>query len=116
MALTGSEMDKAARKLDLPIACEAFVDRLYDDDGNLTSRKIEGAVIKDPQFAADRVVRMVLDQEIISRNGKRIPTRIDTLCVHGDEPTGVAVAQAARDALQAAGVELVTIPQMLAET
>ncbi|MCW2239396.1 LamB/YcsF family protein [Azospirillum canadense] len=113
VALTGSEMDKAGKSLDLPVAHEAFVDRLYDDDGNLTSRKIEGAVIKDPQFAADRVVRMVLDQEIISRNGKRIPTRIDTLCVHGDEPTAVAVAQAAHDALLAAGVELVTIPEMV---
>lgn len=113
VALAGSEMDKAGESLDLRVAREAFVDRLYDDDGNLTSRKIEGAVIKDPQYAADRVVRMVLDQEIVSRNGKRIPTRIDSLCVHGDEPTAVAVAQAARDALRAAGVELVTIPEMV---
>ncbi|HYG84979.1 MAG TPA: 5-oxoprolinase subunit PxpA [Azospirillum sp.] len=113
VALAGSEMDKAGETLGLRVAREAFVDRLYEDDGNLTSRKIEGSVIKDPQVAADRVVRMVLDQEIVSRNGKRLPTRIDSLCVHGDEPTAVAVTKAARDALLAAGVELVTIPQMI---
>ncbi|WP_431857125.1 LamB/YcsF family protein [Azospirillum sp.] len=114
VALAGSEMDKAGESLSLRVAREAFVDRLYDDDGNLTSRKIEGSVIKDPQVAAERVVRMVLEQEIVSRNGKRLPTRIDSLCVHGDEPTAVAVAKAARDGLLAAGVQLVTIPEMLA--
>lgn len=114
VALAGSEMDKAGETLGLRVAREAFVDRLYDDDGNLTSRKIEGSVIKDPQVAAERVVRMVLEQEIVSRNGKRLPTRIDSLCVHGDEPTAVAVAKAARDGLLAAGVQLVTIPEMLA--
>ena len=113
VALAGSEMDKAGESLGLRVAREAFVDRLYEEDGNLTSRKIEGSVIKDPQVAAERVVRMVLDQEIVSRNGKRLPTRIDSLCVHGDEPTAVAVAKAARDGLLAAGVELVTIPQMI---
>lgn len=113
VALAGSEMDKAGESLGLRVAREAFVDRLYEDDGNLTSRKIEGSVIKDPKVAAERVVRMVLEQEIVSRNGKRLPTRIDSLCVHGDEPTAVAVAQAARDGLLAAGVQLVTIPEML---
>jgi len=114
VALAGSEMDKAGESLGLRVAREAFVDRQYEDDGNLTSRKIEGSVIKDPQVASERVVRMVLEQEIVSRNGKRLPTRIDSLCVHGDEPTAVAVAQAARDGLLAAGVQLVTIPEMLA--
>lgn len=112
VALGGSEMERAGHTLGLRVASEAFVDRLYDDDGNLTSRKIAGAVIKDPAVAASRVVRMVQEQTIISRTGKLVPRRIDTLCVHGDERTGVAVARAAREALLAAGVELVTLPEM----
>ena len=112
VALGGSEMERAGHTLGLRVASEAFVDRLYDDDGNLTSRKIAGAVIKDPAVAASRVVRMVQEQTIVSRTGKLVPRRIDTLCVHGDERTGVAVARAAREALLAAGVELVTLPEM----
>ena len=112
VALGGSQMERAGHTLGLRVASEAFVDRLYEDDGNLTSRKIAGAVIKDPAVAAARVVRMVQEQVIISRNGTLIPRPIDTLCVHGDERSGVAVAQAARDALRAAGVELVTLPEM----
>ncbi|MCZ6604273.1 MAG: 5-oxoprolinase subunit PxpA [Alphaproteobacteria bacterium] len=113
MALADSEMEKAAERLGLPVAREAFIDRLYDDEGNLCSRKIEGAVINDPQVAAERAVKMVIDREIISMNGKRLPTQFESLCVHGDEPTAVAVAKAARQALEKAGVQLVTLPEML---
>jgi UPF0271 protein len=108
----GSEMEKAGRKLGLKVAREAYCDRLYDDDCNLTSRKVPGAVIHDPAVAAERVVRMVVDGEIVSRNGKRIPTRIETLCVHGDEPTAIVLAGACRRALEAAGVKILTLPEM----
>ena len=67
----------------------------------------------DPQVAAQRTVKMVLDQEITSMNGKILPTQFESLCVHGDEPTAVAVAKAARKALEEAGVQLVTLPEML---
>lgn len=113
LALSGSQMEAAALELGLPLAREAFIDRLYDDEGNLCSRANPKSVLKDPAVAAERVVRMVLDEEIISINGKKMPTKFDSLCVHGDEPTAIAVATACRDALKAAGVELVTLPEMM---
>jgi UPF0271 protein len=42
----------------------------------------------------------------------RIPCTIDSLCVHGDEPTTLATAAAARAALEQAGVRIVTLPEM----
>src|SRR5579872_1222543 len=102
VALAGSQMEAAAVKLDLPLAREGFCDRLYDDDGNLTSRKIPGAVLHDPEEIKRHVVNMVMNDEIVSRNGKRIARRVETLCVHGDEPTAIAVAEAARNGLEAA--------------
>ncbi|MDR6951842.1 UPF0271 protein [Ancylobacter sp. 3268] len=113
LALSNSEMEKAALALDVPLAREAFIDRLYDDEGNLFTRTDPRAVIKDPQVAAERTVRMVLDGEIISVNGKKMPTKFDSLCVHGDEPTAIAVAGAVRDALKAAGIELLTLPEVM---
>jgi UPF0271 protein len=112
VANVGSEMEKAGRKLGLKVAREGYCDRLYDDDGNLTSRKLPGAVIKDPAVATKHVVRMVVDGEIVSRNGKRIPRRVDTLCVHGDEPTAIALARAVRAGLEAAGVKIVPLTEM----
>ena len=112
VALAGSEMEAAAVKLGLPLAREGFCDRLYDDDGNLTSRKIPGAVLHDAEEIKNRVVHMVLNDEIVSRNGKHLPRKIDTLCVHGDEPSAVEAARAVRKGLEAAGVRVIPLTQM----
>ena len=112
VALSGSEMEAAALQLDLKLAREGFCDRLYEDDGNLMSRKIPGAVIKDPAAAARQVVRMVVEGEIVSRNGKRIARRVDTLCVHGDEPTAIELARSVREGLETAGVKIVPLNEM----
>jgi len=108
----GSEMERAALELGLPLAREGFADRLYDDDGSLTSRAIPGSVLKEPAAAAEHVLRMVLDGEIVSRNGKRIKADIHTICVHGDEATGVVVARGVREALEKAGVAVVPLTDM----
>ena len=112
LALAGSEMEKAGRELGLRVALEGFCDRQYEDDGNLTSRKLPGAVIKDPVVAARRVVDMVVNNTITSRSGKRIPCKLHSLCVHGDEPTAVALARSVREALESAGVQLVPLTDM----
>ena len=112
VALAGSKMEKAAQELGLPLAREGFCDRLYDDDGNLTSRKIAGSVLHDPEVVKERVVKMVLNDEIISRNGKSLRVHLDTLCVHGDEPSGVIVARAAREGLEEAGIRVIPLSEM----
>jgi 5-oxoprolinase (ATP-hydrolysing) subunit A len=112
VALAGSQMETQGRKLGLRVAREGFCDRQYEDDGNLTSRKLATAVHRDPAVAARQTVHMVLHGEVISRTGRAVPRRVETLCVHGDEPTGVAVAQAVRNALEAAGVKVVPLPEM----
>ena len=113
LVLAGSEMERAGETLNLPLAREAFVDRQYTDQGTLQSRSASGSVIHDPAIAAKRAVRMVLDREITAASGRKLPTRFESLCVHGDEPTAIAVARAVRAALEAAGVAVLTIPEMV---
>ncbi len=112
VALSGSRMQEAGEKLGLRVACEGFCDRLYEDDGNLMSRKKPNAVIKDPAQARAQVVEMVTNQHIISASGKRIQRRIDTLCIHGDEPTSLAIAEAVREGLIEADIEIVPLTKM----
>ncbi|MBJ3776622.1 LamB/YcsF family protein [Acuticoccus mangrovi] len=114
LALSNSEMEKAALKLDVPLAREAFIDRQYTADGNLASRKNPDSMIRDPKVAAERAVRMVMDQEIVAIDGTKMPTPFDSLCIHGDEPTAITVARAARDAMVEAGIEIVTLPEVMA--
>ncbi len=96
----------AAQAKGLRVAREAFADRQYNADGSLSSRKLPGAVISDPQVAAERTVRMVCDGVIVALDGSELPVKVDTICIHGDEPTAPAVAAAVREALSAAGCSL----------
>jgi 5-oxoprolinase (ATP-hydrolysing) subunit A len=112
VVLFGSELETAAQKLELPMAREGFCDRVYADDGMLASRSLPGTVLKDPAKATAQALRFVQQGEVVSVTGKVIKAKIDTLCVHGDEATGVAVARGVRDGLEAAGVEIVPLPEM----
>ncbi|MBP2293709.1 LamB/YcsF family protein [Azospirillum rugosum] len=99
-----SAIERAGEAAGLHVAREAFADRTYEDDGTLTPRNVAGSVIHDPDAAAERVVRMVLEGAVHSRHGTRLPITADTVCVHGDTPTAVAMAATVRRALEAAGV------------
>lgn len=112
VALTNSEMEKAGRELGLTVAREGFCDRHYDDDGNLTTRRRADAMIKDPAEAVRQVVGMVTKGEFLSINGKVVKAGADSLCLHGDEPTAVAMAHAVRKGLEDAGVKIVPLPEM----
>lgn len=112
VALAGSQMEKAGRALGLKVAREGFCDRLYEDDGSLTPRSISGAVIRNPETAVRQVVEMVTQGTVTSRGGKTLPCKVDTLCVHGDEPTAIAVGRWVREGLERAGAQLVTLPEL----
>jgi 5-oxoprolinase (ATP-hydrolysing) subunit A len=104
--MPGLNTERAAEQLGLPVAREFFADRTYDDRGQLTSRKIAGSVIHDADAAAERVLRTLQDGVLVAASGKKIPITFDTICVHGDTPTAVAMARAVRTKLEAAGVTL----------
>ena len=106
VSMPGRNTERIADKLGLKQAREFFADRTYDDNGQLTSRKVPGSVIHDAALAADRVLRTLQDGAITTVNGKRLPVAIDTICVHGDTPTAVAMARAVRTKLEAAGYAL----------
>lgn len=113
LVLPDTELERRSLDVGCRTALEAFVDRNYEADGLLTSRSVAGAVLKDPEIAAARAVAMVRESAVTARTGERVELRFDSLCVHGDEPTAVAVARAARDALIAAEVEILPLPAMM---
>jgi UPF0271 protein len=110
----GSPMVGAAAAAGVRFAAEGFPDRAYADDGTLLSRKLPGAVLHDPAAAAEQAVRMVVAGEIRTVGGKILKRSVDTLCIHGDEPTAAAVAGAIKAALIAAGVEIAALPRVVA--
>jgi UPF0271 protein len=113
VAQAATEMERAAIALGLSMAREGFADRQYEDDLQLASRAIPGTVYRDPEQAAAQAVMIATERRVVTRSGKIVPLEIETICIHGDEPTGVAVAKAVRARLEAAGVEIVTVPQLM---
>lgn len=106
MVLAGTAQEKAARSIGCPIAHEIFADRAYNDDATLVDRSQPGAVIHDAALAGQRMVEMVREGAIITESGKRIETRIDTICLHGDTAEAVDIAKTVRQALKDAGIGL----------
>jgi UPF0271 protein len=104
MVMPGLATERAAGTLGLDAVREVYADRAYADSGNLASRKTPGAVLHDAGEAAERVLRMVGDQAIVTVTGQRLPARIETVCVHGDTPGAVAMARTVRRTLEANGV------------
>lgn len=104
-ALPGSVCAEMARAAGLRVACEAFPDRAYTRDGRLAPRKLEGAVIHDPEQVRERVLKLVKTGTLVSIEGEEITLRADTLCVHGDTPGAWDLAKEIRQALETAGIE-----------
>ncbi|MDC0616014.1 LamB/YcsF family protein [Candidatus Pelagibacter sp.] len=109
---TGSQMEVAAKKNSLRIACEIFADRNYEDNGNLISRSKPNALITDPELAKKHVLSMVKNQAINCLSGKQIPCEIDSVCIHGDNENSLATAKSIRDNLIDNGLELKPLNKM----
>ena len=106
VVMPGMATERAGEAAGLRLAREIFADRAYQDNGNLVPRSEPGAVIHDAEAAAASVLAMLEEGAVITRSGKRIKGRIDTICVHGDNPAGVQMARALRTSLEAAGIEI----------
>jgi len=109
---TGSQMEIAAKKIDMKIACEIFADRNYEDDGNLVSRSKDHALITDPEIAKKHVLSMVKNQALNCYSGKQIPCEIDSVCIHGDNQSSLATAKSIRENLMSNGLILKPLNKM----
>jgi len=106
MVLAETAQQAVVQELGANWAGEIFADRAYEDDATLVDRSKAGAVLHDADMAAERILDMLREDAIIAESGKRIPAKIDTICLHGDTPEAVEMARALRTKLSAAGVTL----------
>ena len=109
---TGSKMELAGKKLNMKIACEIFADRNYEDDGNLVSRSKDNALITNPDIAKKHVLKMVKNQALNCFSGKKIPCKIDSVCIHGDNESSLATAKSIKDNLINNGLKLKPLNKM----
>lgn len=103
LALAGSGQETAARSLGLEVIPEAYADRAYDANGLLVARTLPGAVIEDAEAVTARCLRLAAKGEIVAIDGTVFASDARSLCLHGDTPGAILLAEAVRLALELAG-------------
>lgn len=106
LALSGSEMLRAAKECGLSYASEVFADRAYERDGTLVSRNQKGAVIEEKEAAVKQVVRMAKEGRVRAINGEDISIKADSVCVHGDGRNALSFVKRIREELAVKGIEV----------
>ena len=92
------QLSREAAEFGLVLLFEAFADRKYTPEGYLMSRKESGAVLNEEQ-AYEQATRLMDDGIIVTSDDSVLSMPVDTLCVHGDSPGAVAMAESLRVAL-----------------
>jgi UPF0271 protein len=105
----GSLLLEAGREAGLPVAGEGFADRRYRPDGTLVSRKDAGALLTDPEEAAEQAVHLARDGWAVASDGSRVAVRPDTICLHGDTPGAPAIARRVRERLAAEDIAVAAL-------
>jgi UPF0271 protein len=103
VVMPGTALQRAATALSAAQAAEIFADRTYNADGTLTDRSQPGAVVHDPDAAVRHVLGMLAAGGIVTPQGDVLPTRIDTICVHGDSAEALDIAAQLAAALRGQG-------------
>lgn len=104
--LSGSHTIKEGKSIGLKCVQEAFADRTYQSNGQLTPRHMDHALIIDPFEATKQVLMMVFDQEIKTEDGSRIEVDAETICIHGDHLQALDIATHLFNTLQQYQIEI----------
>jgi len=113
LGLSGGKMISAAKEKGLKAANEVFADRAYNPDGTLVARSLPGSMIYDRNLAISRVLRMVTQGKVIAINGEDIDIKVDSICVHGDNPEAVEFVRLIKEELTIAKVEIKPLNQFI---
>ena len=112
LALSGSKFAKLATEAGLRVCHEVFADRAYNRDGSLVSRTVTGAVIHNPEMIAQRALRLVQKREVETIDGSIIKLRVDSICLHGDNPAATTGVIRLVELFTERGIEIVPLREL----
>jgi UPF0271 protein len=104
--LSGSYSIQEAKAIGLQCIQEAFADRTYQANGQLTPRHMDRAIIEVPTEATQQVLSMIFDQNITALDGTIIEVKADTICIHGDHTAALDIASHLFNTLQQYQIEI----------
>lgn len=96
---------EVANKMGQPAIAEFYSDRGYNDDGQIVFTRSVAEEL-DPEEVGERVVRAITEGKVTTESGNDIEAASDSVCVHGDTPGAVKLAEAISRKLQESGIEV----------
>jgi UPF0271 protein len=111
LLLLSDDVAPAVREHGIRLATEAFPDLDYNPDGSLVIEAVKRAW--DPERVASRAVRVARDGRIDASDGSELEVTVQSICLHGDAPNAVEVARTVAGRLDEAGVEVVSLREII---
>ena len=105
MGMPHSVLEVEAEKLGTPFICEGFVDRLYEDDYTLTSRKEKGSVLHSAE-AVWQGLLLAKKNVALSKTGRELALPVETICVHGDTEDSFATIKELRKLCEKENIQI----------
>ena len=93
VGLAGSATEEEANRMGVRFLSEAFIDRRYTSNGQLVPRNSPQAVLGRDE-AVEQGKSLMLGRPIKTEGEGALHLQPSTLCIHGDHPQAVAIAQA----------------------
>ena len=90
----------------MAVYSEIYADRGYLSTGRLVPRKQDGAMIHDPETAADRLIAFLKSGFMPTVDGAPIRLDAHSICVHGDSEGALAMARHVREKLASSDIRL----------
>ena len=112
VVLAGSIWEDIARSKNARVARECFADRAVNIDGSLVSRSIPGAVIDNLDEIIKRSKKMVIEGKVIANDGTEIDFVADSICVHGDNPKAILIANSLEASFLDEGIRILPLSKM----
>ena len=106
LALSGSKWVEIAINRNIKVAKEAFADRTLLKDGSLAPRYEKGAVLHDVDTVIENGIRIAKEGKALLKEGGTFDIEADSICIHGDTPNAVKMAEILRNQLTYEGIKI----------
>jgi UPF0271 protein len=99
-------ISKMAKKEGVKILNELFIDRNYNTDLTLVSRKKPNALINSSEKMFEHAKKIITRRILTTINNENISVEFDTLCIHGDSPNAVELIKYLHFKLKNIGIKI----------
>ena len=105
MGLPNCVLKDLSENSNIGYIAEGFADRVYEDDGSLRDRKLDGSVLKETIQSVEQVLNLV-QNKVNTYSGNIIELKVNSICFHGDQVDAVKSIKSSIQELKSRGIEI----------